>query len=901
MEIASFVLEAISFLRDCSPTTRGNLISICRLQKNTKSLKTEKGKLMELRDDVKARVDTALPYRKQVTGWLRRVEELDTELETVLHQVEERDKETQQRCCRGYLFPRSLRSHFKLGKLVLEKLKDVADLKETGENFGDIADMLPQPLVDEMPLGDTVGMDSNFREVWNYFCDPGAGIIGIYGMGGVGKTTLLTRINNELIGRVGQDYDVVIWTVVSRDQNDEKVQDKIGQKLGFPDEIWNRMGRSEKAKSIFRVLKTKRFVLLLDDLWDVYDLTEAGVPLPSEQNKAKVVLTTRREDVCDLMHAQRKFRVNCLAWREAWRLFQSKVGQEVLQSNPAIFELAVAIAEECSGLPLALITVGQAMRSRRTIEEWRYAATTLRKSAAEFTSMEKKVISLLEFSFDNLPDDTTKSCFLYCALYPEDWYLDTVNLINTWLGEGFLDQSENLSEAYDKGCHIIGTLKLACLLESGERIADNYIKMHDMIRDNALWVISDKGATKGKTLVQANLNLTKAPANSKWEKAERIFLMKNSINQLTGSPRCPNLLTLDLRWNDLRMISDSFFDFMPCLKLVDLSTNKHLAELPRSFYKLVSLQHLDLSYTGIKELSLEFRNLTKLKFLYVNNMDELRVLPQQVLSNLSMLKRLDLFHSGISDQEVDGNVFSGGNELLMDELECLQDLQALSFTVKSEHGLRRFSRSSKLQSVTYGLDIELCRGTTILRLQSDMGLSWVQISNCCDLEEVAIDWVGGSETPCNNRNLSATCLVHLGSLIIKNCKVLVHLNWLIWVPNLKSLTIANCEAMKKLIGHGDADAGGAEITEESSVFCNLQTLELNDLPQLKSICSHPLSFDSLRTIHVFDCPELKKLPFHANSAKDKIYSISGQKTWWDGLQWDNMTIKSTFAPYFWEL
>ncbi|KAK8664241.1 hypothetical protein V6N13_084039 [Hibiscus sabdariffa] len=185
----------------------------------------------------------------------------------------------------------------------------------------------------------------------------------------------------------------------------------------------------------------------LDDVWDVYDLTEAGVPLPSEQNKAKVVITTRREDVCDLMHAQRKFKVNFLAWREAWRLFLSKAGEDVLKLDPAILKLAERIADECSGLPLALNTVGQAMRSKRTVEEWRYAATTLRKSAAEFTSMEKKVISLLRFSFDSLSDDTTKSCFLYCALYPEYWYLDKVNLINSWLGEGLLDQSDSLYEA----------------------------------------------------------------------------------------------------------------------------------------------------------------------------------------------------------------------------------------------------------------------------------------------------------------------------------------------------------------------------------------------------------------------------------------------------------------------
>ncbi|KAE8696090.1 hypothetical protein F3Y22_tig00110676pilonHSYRG00042 [Hibiscus syriacus] len=817
---------------------------------------------MELRDDVRTRVDIALRQqmhcRKQVDGWLRRVEELDAGLETVLRRVEEGERETRQRGCSSYFYPTSLRSRYKLGKKALKKLEEVSDLMKTGENFGDVADMLPPPSVDEMPLNDTIGMNSNFREVWSYFCDSGVGIIGIYGMGGVGKTTLLTKINNELLGRVGQDYDVVIWAVVSRGQNIEMVQDTIGRKLGFPDDIWNRMGQLEKRNSIFRVLKTKRFVLLLDDVWDVYDLTEAGVPLPSEQNKAKVVLTTRREDVCDLMQAQRKFKVNCLARREAWRLFISKAGEEVLQLDPAILELAVMIVDECNGLPLALITVGQVMRSRRTVEEWHHAATTLRKSAAEFPSMEKKVISLLQFSFDSLPDDTTKSCFLYCALYPEDWYLDKVNLINSWLGEGLLEQSDNIYEAYDKGHHIIGTLKLACLLESGESIDDHYIKMHDIVREMALWVISDKGAKKGKFFVQVNVKLTKAPAIPKWEKAERVSLMNNSIDQLIGSPRCPNLLTLNLRWNDLQMISNSFFDFMPSLKVLDLSFNKHLAELPRNFYELVSLQHLDLSYTSVKELSLELRNLTKLEFLYLNNIDELEILPQQVLLNLSMLKRLDLFHSGISDQVMDGNVF--------------------------------------LEKVTYGLDIELCRGTTILRLQSGMRLTWIQIGNCFDLEEVAIEWIRGSWTPCNNRNLSAKCLVHLRVLVINNCNVLLHLNWLVWVPNLKSLEIVSCEAMERVIGHGDA--GGAETTEESSVFCNLQILKLTDLHQLESICSHPLCFASLRAIHVLDCPNLKKVPFHANSAKHKLYSISGQEAWWNGLQWDDMIIESTFAPYF---
>ncbi|KAK9232198.1 hypothetical protein WN943_022443 [Citrus x changshan-huyou] len=58
---------------------------------------------------------------------------------------------------------------------------------------------------------------------------------------------------------------------------------------------------------------------------------------------------------------------------EAWRLFEEAVGRYVLDSHPDIPELAKTMAEECCCLPLALKTVGRAMRSISSIEEWEHA------------------------------------------------------------------------------------------------------------------------------------------------------------------------------------------------------------------------------------------------------------------------------------------------------------------------------------------------------------------------------------------------------------------------------------------------------------------------------------------------------------------------------------------------
>ncbi|CAA7041581.1 unnamed protein product [Microthlaspi erraticum] len=58
----------------------------------------------------------------------------------------------------------------------------------------------------------------------------GVGIMGMYGMGGVGKTTLLMQINNKFSEeRCG--FDFVIWVVVSKELHVEKIQDEIAQKL----------------------------------------------------------------------------------------------------------------------------------------------------------------------------------------------------------------------------------------------------------------------------------------------------------------------------------------------------------------------------------------------------------------------------------------------------------------------------------------------------------------------------------------------------------------------------------------------------------------------------------------------------------------------------------------------
>lgn len=243
-----------------------------------------------------------------------------------------------------------------------------------------------------------------------------------------------------------------------------------------------------------------------------------------------------------------------------------QVGEEALHSHPQIKYLAKLIANECEGLPLALIIVGRAMVSKKSPEEWSFTLNVLRKSASRFPNMENKVFDLLKVSYDSLADEITKACFLICSLFLEDYSFYQTKMINIWIAEGFLrEDGDSYMVAAQKGKSIIDELKRACLLES---LSDELgcFKMHDVVRDMTLWIYSEKGEQSDKNLVQERLNLTRPPPFHKSEAAKTISLRSNKIAILWRKPKCENLVTLDLSDNLLKGIDPDFFEDMPNLK-----------------------------------------------------------------------------------------------------------------------------------------------------------------------------------------------------------------------------------------------------------------------------------------------------------------------------------------------
>ncbi|ONI16138.1 hypothetical protein PRUPE_3G080400 [Prunus persica] len=143
--------------------------------------------------------------------------------------------------------------------------------------------------------------------------------------------------------------------------------------------------------------------------------------------------------------------------------------------------------------------------------------------------------------------------------------------------EDILDEYGHVEEAKNESYHIIGTLLTSCLLED----EGDSVKMHDVIRDMALWLACDLGKEGENILVDTGAY--HAPNVAKWN-AKRVSLMGSGIKSLDETPTSPNLLTLFLRGSFLKRIVDDFFDFMPTLRVLDLSENVLITQLPTGHY-----------------------------------------------------------------------------------------------------------------------------------------------------------------------------------------------------------------------------------------------------------------------------------------------------------------------------
>ncbi|XP_022735579.1 probable disease resistance protein At1g12280 [Durio zibethinus] len=671
-----------------------------KLDEKMKDLKRKQVELNALKGDTESRTSTELHPRKklkkEVELWLGNVETVNSKIQDLEQKIGESSFVS-----RGFL----------KGD-VLKKIQEVDELFQRGRFRDGLVVNNPGWIGQALSTTTLFGGAAKtcMEEIWAYLMNDDIQKIGVWGMGGIGKTTIMKLVHNQLLKET-ENFDIVIWITVSKEMNIIKLQNRIARAMNVT--LHEDEDETIRAGMIYEMLARKgKYVLILDDLWDKLSLEEVGIPEPS--NGSKLLVTTRLLDVCHYLDC-REVKVPTLSKPDAWRLFTEKVGRDVL-NHQDLLPLVKSVAEECAGLPLAIVTIASSMKGVRDIHEWRNALFELNRQVKSVNGMEEKVFQQLQFSYDRLQDEKVKHCFLCCALYPEDWEINTDKLINLWIAEGLVEEMDSIQTEIDKGHTILNKLKNSCLIEScmieNSNIDKGQVKLHDVVRDMALRITS----ARPRFLVRAGMLLKRIPDVRDWnEDLEKASLMCNLELQIPSqmpSPKCQKLTTLLMCRCKIESIPECFFEQMHGLKVLDLSENliknlpnsisnletlttlllgwcEQLEKVP-SFSKLQALRKLDLRGTKIKDIPHEMERLVNLKYLDLSY-TKITEMADGMLANFTSLQHLSIlgfdYKLFVSEEEISG---------LMRKLEifegCLFDWNEWNSYAQALHARERWPR-----------------------------------------------------------------------------------------------------------------------------------------------------------------------------------------------------------------
>nr|GEV29370.1 disease resistance protein [Tanacetum cinerariifolium] len=694
-------------------------------------------------------------------------------------------------------------------------------------------------------------------------------VYAIWGMGGIGKTTLAQYVYNHEL--VKARFDLKRWVYVSDVFDIRRIIKSI---CGSKDLELDAMQACLQDK-----LRGKKFFIVLDDVWieniDMEKWDELCKSLSCGAKGSTVMVTTRKENTAQLMAKipELQHNVGVLSEEESWSLFKMLAfpgGGE--RENVRELELVGReIVEKCKGLPLAVKSLGSLMSTKKRVNEWQ-----LVNDKFMLEMQDNGILPALRLSYDNLLPHL-KRCFAYCCVFSKGSRLSKDSLIEVWMANEFIPSQG------DVNLYALGEEIFSCLVQRSffQEVAEEdtetgeVCKMHDLMHDLAHYVMRYDCAVmeSSQQLITPDEVLHLSLSWQGFRSSSQGFHFSNrnlkrlrSLRSMLVTNR-PVFVINRFYKSNLKQIFNHVYLRVLHLNGIERST------LPESTCKLIHLRYLKIEDSNIQVLPDTIIYLQNLQTLILISCWQLRELPKG-FRYMRNLQRLD---TGVCPS-----------------------LRHMPVGVKELTNLRRLSRfaASKKEGAQIGelgtlnlLGWEL----TLSGLENVGGLRDAKSANLKDkknIKSLRLMWSGNerSET-CDSEVLEGLePNSGLRELTIDGyIERAISPSWLIKLVNLTSIkfhALEECEYLPSL-----------------GTFASLKSITLSGMDSLK--CFHDednatsrykILFPSLQKLHIYKCSSLVSLP--SNFPKlgyldisycDKLRSLPGEIQSFKNL--NNISIK----------
>ncbi|KAJ4710216.1 Disease resistance protein [Melia azedarach] len=903
MEIVSSVAGKIAdYLFDAAGRQVGYLL---HYNDNIEALRKQAQKLADRRDRVQGKLDAAKRNREtieaDVENWIT---EVDNNL-ALAEKLSEDEVKANKKCLGGWSL--NLRSRYRFSKEAQKIILEISQLKEEGK-FEHVSRPAPPPGIISYSKGIFEAFESRksiMKQIVEALNDENVSIIGICGMGGVGKTTLVEEIGKK--AKEGKLYDAVLMVTVSQTPILTKIQEALASRLGL---TLSGNDESTRASALWeRIKMEQRILVILDDVWERIDLKKVGIPFGVDHKGCNILLTSRSQGVCNQMDVQKIFTLKTLTKEESWVLFREAAGQVV--DNSDINPIAREVAVKCGGLPIAILTVGRALRDKDK-NIWNDAAQQLKKSTPKsIEGMHKNVISSLELSYNYLEREEAKSLFLFCCLFPEDFNIQIELLVRHGMGLRWFKDADTVEEARVRTHATVSSLTSSFLLIVGDE--EGFVKMHDIVRDVAITIASKPNNT---FMVKAGVGLRVCPKLDSYEDLTAMSLMSNDIREIPDGLNFPKLQALLLPGNSQLVIPDEFFLGTKDLAVLDLSGIKFLSQLPPSLAFLAnlktlsledcilgdlssigcltSLEILSLARSSIRDISINFGQLNHLRLLDLSRCLSLRLIQRGVISRLVNLEELDMWYSFKNwDFEYNAGVV---------ELQALSRLTNLVIDFPNPSYLPNLKPFENLNRFTVMVGISLRQSHYLFAgpenysrrmvLSHNMlfgpPLGWVKYllkrsESLCLAEIVGLENIHGDL-------LNEEGLTELKFLHIRHCNILKYL--LNTLERAQCPTFNNLEVLQLSNNRNFVEICHGQVPAES--FCKLKELLVKRCDSILKIAPVYLLErlqnleccfvdDCVSVVHIFDLQGVhEENKFLSSLQKLQLYNLPAMTAIWKG-------------------